>query len=143
MARWSRRRERLRDDSDEFREAIPATRRPVDGPVLRRTEEVVEPATAMGTAAGIVYWVTAAIEVLLLFRLLLRVGGANDTNGFVNLVYNLTAPLVAPFFGVFNIDITSTSVGAFEFATVIAMVVYAVIGYLIARLLSAVQGYDN
>jgi len=61
--------------------------------------------------------------------------GANRGSGFGQLIYGVTAPLVAPFFGLFGYNM-QYGVVRFEIETVVAMVVYGLIGYAIARLVS-------
>lgn len=77
---------------------------------------------------NVVYYILGIVEALLLFRLLFRVLGANPANSFVSFLYSLTRNLIAPFSGIFGIYETGT-VGQYilEPATIIAMVVYAVL----------------
>jgi uncharacterized PurR-regulated membrane protein YhhQ (DUF165 family) len=74
------------------------------------------------------------LEALLVLRLLLRFFGANAANGFVSWVYATTQPIVAPFQGIFANPVLS---GAFviEFATLLAILVYGIIAYLVSELI--------
>lgn len=81
----------------------------------------------------IVYYILGIIEVLLAFRLIFKILGANPASGFVRFLYALTRVMILPFLGIFR---TAASAGyVFEPATIIAMIVYAVIAYGIVRLL--------
>lgn len=95
--------------------------------------EVVEVRDTSGLkAAQVVYYIAGVIEAVLLFRFAFKLFAANSANAFVSFVYDLTAPLVAPFQGIFATP--SEGVAVFETATILAMIVYAVIAYIIARL---------
>lgn len=88
------------------------------------------------TRFSIIYYLLNIIEALLLLRFLMKLLGANPGAGFVNGVYNITQPLVAPFAGIFP---NTTSAGTFvEWSTIIAMIVYALIAYAIVQLLRIV-----
>jgi hypothetical protein len=84
-----------------------------------------------------VYWMLGILEALLAFRLIFRFLGANPASTFVSIIYTYSIPFVAPFSGIFrtavNTGIETKSV--LEPATIIAMIVYALIGYGIVRLL--------
>ena len=79
----------------------------------------------------IVYGVLDIIEVLLALRLVFKLLGANTANALVQFLYNLTAPLVAPFVGIFP----APQGVFFEWGTVIAMLAYTILAYLIVRIL--------
>jgi hypothetical protein len=103
--------------------------------VVRKTTRQVEP-QAKGEAPQKVYekkknifrfnqviwYILGFIEVLLVFRTILKILGANPFAGFANLIYALTTPLVAPFNGILSISVTGTSV--IEWSTIIAAIVY-------------------
>lgn len=84
-----------------------------------------------------VYYVLGILEVLLLFRFLLKLLGANSASGFVSLIYSISRIFLAPFYGIFRSFVTEgiETRAVFEPATLIAMVVYAVIAYGIVRFL--------
>ena len=103
------------------------------------TDRVVTVNDAPDRASQIVYLIVWIIEILLGFRLILRLLGASAASGFVSFIYDITRPLVAPFFGIFNTTV-STDVGRLELETLVAMAVYAAVGYIIAAILRVVQG---
>jgi hypothetical protein len=85
----------------------------------------------------LVYYVVGVIEVLLSFRLVFKILGANPESGFVSFIYAVTGIFLAPFYGIFQ---TFTTQGAettsfLEPATLIAMAVYGIIGWGIAKLI--------
>jgi uncharacterized protein YggT (Ycf19 family) len=80
-----------------------------------------------------------AVETAIGFRLAFLLGNANETNGFVDFIYDVTKPLVEPFQGI----ITNEAVngGILEWASPIAMVVYLVAAaLLIAAILVLTSG---
>lgn len=87
------------------------------------------------TAARIVWLIAGVLEGLLAIRFLLSLLGANRLNAFADFIYSVTQPLVAPFFGLFNYQ-PQYGVGRFEYETLVAMLVYGLIAWVIARLLT-------
>lgn len=63
----------------------------------------------------------------------MRLLGANPESGFVDFMYAITYPLLAPFFGIFGTPQVADK--AFEGSTLVAMAVYAVIGYGIVKII--------
>lgn len=82
-------------------------------------------------AASIVNAVFGIILTLLALRFVFRFLGANPLNPFANFVYEFTQPLVAPFYGLFSIQ-APLETARLELATIIALIVYAVIGGILA-----------
>ena len=78
-----------------------------------------------------IYLIFGVIEVLLLIRFVLKGLGANADAGFAQLIYGITGPLVAPFVGLFG---TPQANGAMlELHTLIALVIYGLVAWLLAR----------
>ncbi|PIR82150.1 YggT family protein [Candidatus Kaiserbacteria bacterium CG10_big_fil_rev_8_21_14_0_10_59_10] len=71
-------------------------------------------------------------------RLLLRFFGASPAAPFVAWIYGITDGLLRPFANMFPPAPLNGYV--LEFSTIIAMIVYAILGWLIIRLLSLVIG---
>jgi hypothetical protein len=82
----------------------------------------------------IVWYVFYVIETLLVFRLILKLIGANPAAGFTDLVYTLSYPLAAPF--LYVVGATSVAGSVFEWTTLLAMIVYWVIAWGIVYLLA-------
>lgn len=78
----------------------------------------------------IVYIAFAVITGILLIRFVMSLGGANRANAFADFIYTVSAPLVAPFRGLFNIDTTIGGVSRFEYEVLIAILVYGLIAQL-------------
>lgn len=81
----------------------------------------------------IVYYILGLIEVLLAFRFVMKLLGANAGAGFTSFIYGVTAPFAAPFITVFKITKVEGSV--FEWTTILAMFVYWVAALGIIKLL--------
>ncbi|MDP3973914.1 MAG: YggT family protein [Candidatus Daviesbacteria bacterium] len=75
----------------------------------------------------IVWYILGLIEVLLVFRIVLKAVGANPSSGFTSLIYALTAPLATPFNGILGASITGNSL--IEWSTVIAAIVYLCVAW--------------
>jgi uncharacterized membrane protein len=80
----------------------------------------------------LIYWIFGLIEGLILVRLVLKVLGANPNAGFAEFIYGITAPLVAPFVGLFGNPQASGSV--LELTSIVALIVYALVAWLLGRL---------
>jgi len=102
----------------------------VDDPYQRRFNLV-------NRSTQIIYFVLGLVEVMLGLRFLLRLIDAEATTGFTSFIYNFTNPFVVPFNGIFN-DQTLNRGGILELSTVVAMVIYALVAYGIAKLLYVV-----
>jgi len=89
----------------------------------------------MNVAAQIVYLVGGIIIALLALRFLLVLLGANPGNAFANFIYTLSHPFAAPFFSLFSYDQTLGR-SRFELGTLVAIVVYALLTALLARLVT-------
>ncbi len=85
------------------------------------------------------WWlVFGVIEGLLVIRLVLKLLGANPRAGFSDFIYDVTGPFVAPFTAMFNDPASRGSV--LELGTIIAIIVYALVAWLVARLIWLVAG---
>jgi len=80
----------------------------------------------------IVWYLLSLLEILLVFRFVLKLTGANSEAGFTNFIYSITWPFTAPFMAVFPKTIIEGN--AFEWTTLLAMLVYWVIAFAIVRL---------
>lgn len=84
----------------------------------------------------IIWYILGFIEVLLTFRLVLKMLGANQYVGFTSLIYSITAPLAMPFSGVVGISATGSSV--LEWSTIIAGIVYLCVAWGLVYLLEII-----
>jgi YGGT family len=138
------------EDRTEIIETTPTTRvngvprtttevRTVDqgGGAVDRMESVAyDPYASKRIAATrtvqLVYLIFGLIEGLIAIRFVLKALGANATAGFAQFIYGITNPLVAPFYGLFGNPAAQGSV--LEVHSLVALVVYALLAWLIVRL---------
>ncbi|PIS21366.1 YggT family protein [candidate division WWE3 bacterium CG_4_10_14_0_2_um_filter_42_7] len=82
------------------------------------------------------------MEILLAFRLVLKLMGASTASAFVGLIYGITGIFILPFEGIFrrgfSEGLETTSV--LEPATLVAIIVYAVVAWGIVKLLRILSG---
>lgn len=90
-------------------------------------------------ASNIVWFIVGLIEVLLAFRFVLKLLGANPSSGFVDFIYGITGILTAPFDKIFSVAKPETGdvVGSvFEPSILVAAIVYALLGWGIVKMLN-------
>jgi len=76
------------------------------------------------------------VLAILGLRFVLRLFGASETAGFVSWVYEMSAVLLEPFRGIFPTQ-TFENQFVFEFSTLFAMIVYGLLGLLLASAVAA------
>lgn len=87
-------------------------------------------------AANLLNVFLAAVEVILGLRFVLRLFGADATNGFVGWIYEMSAVLLEPFRGIFPARVFENQY-ILEFNTLFAMLMYAIIGMILMWLMAA------
>jgi uncharacterized protein YggT (Ycf19 family) len=82
--------------------------------------------------AQLIWLLFGVLEALIGLRVVLKLVAANPANPFANLVYSLTAPFLWPFQG---LTVTPSAQGiVLEISSIIAIFVYALIGWILVRL---------
>ena len=92
-------------------------------------------------AAAIVGLLVGVIDILIAARFLGKLFGASAQSAFVSFIYTVSGPLVAPFQGIFGNG--GSKANSFETADLVALVVYAVIGWglvMLIRIVTAPRG---
>lgn len=99
-------------------------------------------ATSYQTASYAVYFIFGILEVLLAFRFVFKLLGAGTTSGFVDFIYNLSSVFTAPFAGVFSTSVApgAETVSVFEPASLVALIVYALLAWGIVVLIRVLSG---
>lgn len=118
--------------SDRERYVDPAGNR-VESSVEVYEDKNQSRANARYWIATVTYFVLGVLEVILFLRLLFRMLGANQDNGFVTFLYGFSHVFVVAFNGIFN-DQSLGRIGVFEISTLVAMLVYALIAWGIVSL---------
>jgi uncharacterized protein YggT (Ycf19 family) len=80
--------------------------------------------------------VFTVVEILLLFRFTLKLLSANQEAAFVRWIYETSQPLLAPFENIFPTVVESGVV--IEMSTLFAIMVYAIVSYLLIMLIESV-----
>lgn len=113
-----------------------------EGQTAAVTTEVRSEASGFQTIEYIIYFIFGIIDVLLVSRIILKLFGASTSSGFVNLIYDLTRPLILPFEGIFSRGSTQVmeTTSIFEPATFVAILVFAVLAWGIVKLINILSG---
>jgi YGGT family. len=112
------------------------------GPKAAVTREVKSVATGTQQTEYLIYYFFGALEILLAFRLVLKLLGANVASAFVRMIYSLTAIFVFPFEGIFRRGYTQgiETTSILEPSTLVAMLVYAVLAAGVVKLVRIFSG---
>lgn len=110
----------------------------IDEPGYGRTERVVRDAVAerrfqLQRASQLIWLVTGILEGMFGLRFLLKLIASNPENAFVRLLYGFTELFLRPFL---TIQPTPEAGGmALEISTLIAMAVYALVAWVLVKVL--------
>lgn len=92
-------------------------------------------------AAAIVGFVVGVVDIVIAARFLGKLLGASAQSAFVSFINTVSGPLVAPFQGIFGNG--GSNANSFETADLVAIAVYAVIGWglvMLIRIVTAPRG---
>jgi len=92
-------------------------------------------------AKRIIYYFAGVIIALLALRIVLLLLAANQGSGFVDFVYALSGLFAWPFYGIFSYQ-PAYGESVFEVSSVVAIVVYALIAYGLAKLFTLTKDRD-
>jgi len=124
----------VRDDiNGTVREESHVTRGPAGAPISD-SAQVVRSFNPGRRAVELTYLVFGIIEGLLLIRLVLKLLGANPQAGFSNFIYGLTDVFMVPFRNLLP-TVGSSSGAVLEMSVLVAVIVYALIAWVVARLI--------
>jgi glucan phosphoethanolaminetransferase (alkaline phosphatase superfamily) len=99
-------------------------------------------ATGSQTLEYLVYFIFGLLEIILAFRLVLKLLGASVSSNFVSSIYNVSKIFIWPFEGIFS---RATAQGAettavFEPATLVAIIVYSLVAFGIVQIVRILSG---
>lgn len=102
-------------------------------------------ATDAQTTEYLIYFFFGALDILLTFRLILKLAGASVTSTFVEFIYGLSGLFVLPFEGIFRKAFTQgiETTSVLEPATIVAIAVYAVLAWGIVNLIRIFSGQQQ
>lgn len=111
-----------------------------DGTATETTREVHDAAAERehrsNVAERVVWFIAGILLTLLGLRFLFALLGANPDSGIANFVYDVTYPFVTPFFNLFSYDVVSAGDSRVEIFTLVAMLIYALVAWGIAKALT-------
>lgn len=116
---------------------------PTGAEVQQQTKRIqtTDTVDAKTTAQNAVWYILGFIEILIGFRFILKLLGANPESGFVDFIYTITGILTAPFDSIFGV--ASAQAGevesVFEPSILVAAAVYAIIAWGIVKLITLNQ----
>lgn len=122
----------LQDEQQQTTEVRETTVR--DGATSVQRQTVATSATTSSTVvmSRVVLYIAGFIIVLLALRVLFFLLGASQSSSFVGFVYALSGVFSAPFTGIFPTPADGSH--ALDSASLVAMVVYALIAWGVAKL---------
>jgi len=99
-------------------------------------------ATDSQTIEYLIYFIFGALEILLGFRIVLKLMGANAVSSFVSLIYGITRIFIMPFEGIFRRGFTEgiETTSVLEPSTLVALIVYAILAAGIVKLIRISSG---
>jgi hypothetical protein len=114
-------------------------------PVVNTTTKntsVRSTANSSQTVEYLVYFLFGTLEILLVFRLVLKLTGASISSAFVGLIYGLTGIFILPFEGIFSRGYAqgAETTSILEPSTLVAIIVYAVLVWGIVKLIRILSG---
>ena len=80
----------------------------------------------------VIYFLTGALNILLLLRVVLRLLRANPANEFARFIYNLSHSFVVPFANLFRRPVFEKS-EVLDINALVAILVYALLAWLVTR----------
>lgn len=86
---------------------------------------------SLARTTQLIWLIFSLIEVLIGLRIVLKLIGANPANGFAEFIYNASGLFVGPFITLTNSPASGGM--ALEIPSIIAMIVYALLGWIIVR----------
>jgi YggT family protein len=99
----------------------------------KRAMDAANQNSAIARVVRIIFFIFGVLELLLAVRVVMHLLGANPGNPFADFVYALSNPFVALFANLFaNPQVGG---GVLELTTIAAMVVYAILAWIIGRLI--------
>jgi hypothetical protein len=90
----------------------------------------------------LVYFLFGTLDVLLAFRFVLKLLGANAASGFVSFVYGLSSIFIMPFEGIFRRAVSDgiETASVLEPATIVAVIVYGLLAWGMVKLVRLLSG---
>ena len=138
------------NQTDELQEEITTVEDQISPQVVKKTIRQVKPQIKVGAPQKVyetkkaifrtyqvIWYILGIIEVLLIFRIVLKILGANTQSGFTSFIYAISNTLALPFTGILRTTVDSNMI--IEWSPIIAMVVYLIIAFGIVELFQLIK----
>ncbi len=112
-----------------------------DSTVQRQTVARKDHISPIVVAQRVVWFIIGLICIIIALRFTFLLLGANRGADLTGFIYSFSDPFVAPFVGIFGEPVYGKSV--FEISSVLAIVIYLLIGWGIAKLLTIARPHDE
>lgn len=125
---------------DEAPARVTQTTKSVAAPTIQtgHPQKIYETKKVIFRTYQIIWYILALFEILLTFRVILKLLGANIGSPFVSLIYIITDPLALPFSGIFRV-MYAPGGAYFEWSTLVAMIVYLLIAYGLVQMMQLMK----
>ncbi len=109
------------------------------GNTTQSTQQVYEPNRRrhriQTVGARIIWYIAGVLLALLALRFIFALLAANPANAIAHFIYNASYPFVKPFFNLFGYSF-HYGISRFETFTLVAMVIYALVAFGLAKLVT-------
>lgn len=112
-----------------------------DSTVQRQTVARKDHISPIVIAQRVVWFIIGLICIIIALRFTFLLLGANRGADLTGFIYSFSDPFVAPFVGIFGEPVYGKSV--FEISSVLAIVIYLLIGWGIVKLLTIARPHDE
>ena len=121
-------------ETEQTTEVQETTTQPNGARVERQNISRTTQTSGIVIAQRIIWFIVGVVNALIAIRFILLLLGANQSAGFVDFIYGITAVLVAPFVGIFG----QPTFGQFMFdwSGILAIAVYSLIAWGLAKLIT-------
>jgi len=121
-------------ETEQTTEVQETTTQPNGAQVEQRSVSRSTQTSGVVVAQRVIWFIAGVINALIAIRFILLLLGANQSAGFVDFIYGITAVLVAPFVGIFG----QPTFGQFMFdwSSILAIVVYSLIAWGLTKLIT-------
>jgi len=121
-------------ETEQTTEVQETTTQPNGARVERHNVSRSTQTSGVVVAQRVIWFIVGVINTLVAIRFVLLLLGANQSAGFVDFIYGITAVLVAPFVGIFGQPVFGQFM--FDWSSILAIVVYSLIAWGLAKLMT-------
>jgi hypothetical protein len=123
-----------------IKETITTASNNMQSPVIVTPTETT--ATKSQSMEYIIYYLFGTLEILLAFRMILKLMGASFSSFFVRVIYSVTGMFILPFEGIFRRSVTQglETKSVLEPSAFVAVIVYPILAWGIVKLLRIATG---